>query len=481
MRSIVIALVLLFSAASAGADDKLPIPDEASQKEAKKLVGEVYKGDYEKAKTSAQRIALAKKLRDEGLATTDDAAARYALLDVAKNISAAAGDVKTALEIVDSQAERYKFDSILSKAAVLSKAVKSQRLPKTHQTIVPLIHAVLDEAIREDRFRLTKPLSELAVTSARKSRNPKLIKATRIRIKQLAAIEKQAETAKKALAILKENAEDPEANVTVGKYYCLIKDQWDKGLPYLARGSHEGLKNLAAAELAVGSDALALGDEWWASAAKQDKADQTAMKRRAVHWYNRVLPGLRGIQKTKVSRRIAELEEKKKSGRDDGTVVIDTAEDFEKLKFKGDYRIHRSGDLEFPNGEPASSAETKASYSFPIHIGYEAFCLPDGVLDLFPGFADIKVMLGLGFNKSTAILIGGKLQKISHIKLVPNKLYRVELLIDENRTLVVVVDRKEIFRKTLDKNVKLVGPVRLSGGIGHVVYKKVVIKGKKKK
>ena len=90
-------------------------------------------------------------------------------------------------------------------------------------------------------------------------------------------------------------------------------------------------------------------------------------------------------------------------------------------------------------------------------------------------------MLGLGFNKSTAILIGGKLQKISHIKLVPNKLYRVELLVDENRTLVVVVDRKEIFRKTLDKNVKLIGPVRLSGGIGHVVYKKVVIKGKKKK
>ena len=36
----------------------------------------------------------------------------------------------------------------------------------------------------------------------------------------------------------------PPANLTVGKYYCFQKGDWEKGLPMLALGQDETLKAL---------------------------------------------------------------------------------------------------------------------------------------------------------------------------------------------------------------------------------------------
>ena len=51
-----------------------------------------------------------------------------------------------------------------------------------------------------------------------------------------------------ALATLKTNPTDPEANLVVGKYHCFVKDEWEKGLPMLLKGNDAALKELATAE-----------------------------------------------------------------------------------------------------------------------------------------------------------------------------------------------------------------------------------------
>ena len=69
--------------------------------------------------------------------------------------------------------------------------------------------------------------------------------------------------------MLAANADDPEANLTLGKFLCLDQDDWDAGLPHLAgRGSTPAL-DLAAKSLAMPADAaaiVALGDAWWEAA-----------------------------------------------------------------------------------------------------------------------------------------------------------------------------------------------------------------------
>ncbi len=40
---------------------------------------------------------------------------------------------------------------------------------------------------------------------------------------------------------LKESPDDPAANLAVGSYLCFNKDQWERGLPMLAKGSDPAL------------------------------------------------------------------------------------------------------------------------------------------------------------------------------------------------------------------------------------------------
>ena len=60
---------------------------------------------------------------------------------------------------------------------------------------------------------------------------------------------------------------DADANLTAGKYYSLQKGDWDKGLPLLAKGNDNLLKQLASTDLTRPGEAaaqVAMGEAWLA-------------------------------------------------------------------------------------------------------------------------------------------------------------------------------------------------------------------------
>ncbi len=65
---------------------KLPMPDEAAQKVAEKVVLNAYQDDFSSAKTADQKVALAKKLIDEGTSTKDDPTERFMLCRLARDM-----------------------------------------------------------------------------------------------------------------------------------------------------------------------------------------------------------------------------------------------------------------------------------------------------------------------------------------------------------------------------------------------------------
>ena len=101
---------------------------------------------------------------------------------------------------------------------------------------------------------------------------------------------------------------NPDANLVMGKYYCFAKNDWDKGMPMLALGNDEALKALAVQELqgaASSTEQATLGDGWWNQAENQDERTKKVMKARAGVWYAQALPGLSGLAKGKVEKRLA--------------------------------------------------------------------------------------------------------------------------------------------------------------------------------
>jgi hypothetical protein len=157
---------------------------------------------------------------------------------------------------------------------------------------------------------LATQLGKLAAREAGKTRDKELIQRVRARVKRLEEIAADYEEVAKATAILAEKPQDPAANLVVGRYHCLLRGDWQAGLPMLARGSDPALKALAQRELeqvSVPEAQVALADEWRKLAPTVTGLAKRQMQARAVYWYRKALPGLSGLAKAAAEKWIKDL------------------------------------------------------------------------------------------------------------------------------------------------------------------------------
>ena len=98
---LLLAAVSLWAAASPLASGenpkkKLPVPSEAAQAEAMKVVKEVYGEQYAKADSQAAKQALGATLLEKGKETRDDPAGRFVLLRLSREVATQGLDGLTA-------------------------------------------------------------------------------------------------------------------------------------------------------------------------------------------------------------------------------------------------------------------------------------------------------------------------------------------------------------------------------------------------
>ena len=212
------------------------------------------------------------------------------------------------LVVRGDMAKAFQVDTVPMKAAILSQVSKLARvLPEQQKPIARQALTLLDQAIAEDDFDTADVLSNVALAASRKSGDKALLKQARERADELATIAKAFESAQSAQKILESNPTDPAANLTVGKYTCFVKRDWATGVSMLALGSDAQLKAIATKDVAEPADAknrTALADQWYDAAESQDAHSQTAIRQRAAYWYKLALPGLTGLTKDRVEKRI---------------------------------------------------------------------------------------------------------------------------------------------------------------------------------
>lgn len=307
-----ILLHLLFGASSQPAflslaQDKSPMPPAEAQAKALALVKEVYGQEWDAAKTSKERQSLANKLFQKATETTD-ATDCYVLLDVARQIAAQAGDAELAFKAIEAMSRRYDVDAYRLKGAALAQAAKEASSAQSVAT-AKLCLGMMDEAVERDDLVAAKYLGNIAVDAARKGRDTTLAKDIVARNREVEEIGQAFAQIQDGVGMLKSNPVDPDANLTVGRYYCFFKGNWDRGLPMMALGSDLKLKELAVKELKSVPDTagqVALGDGWWDVAAASEGVAQKQLEGRAVYWYRKALPALSGLVKDKVEKRLPE-------------------------------------------------------------------------------------------------------------------------------------------------------------------------------
>ena len=310
-RAILVAAAIWYGCHAAWAQDRTPVPDAAAEAQARELIHDVYGKEFEEARTSAARTALAKKLLDQATKTQDDPASHYMLLQIAADLATQAGDAQTALKAADGIVRTYEVDVIAVQLEYVHRVAEAAKLSSQRTALAKQALSLVDEALAVENYEAADQFAQIARVSARKARVFPLRKEIGARMKQVEELQEAYVEYQQAMARLDEAPTAAEANLTAGRYLCVARGDWERGVPMLALGSDAALKAVAIKELkgATSADArIALGDGWWNLAETKEGRQKDSFFLRSGYWYEQAQPGVSSaLMKMKLQKRLQEI------------------------------------------------------------------------------------------------------------------------------------------------------------------------------
>jgi serine/threonine protein kinase len=289
--------------------EKASVPDEAALAEAIKEIKDTFKDDYARMQTGKAAQALAAKLIETGRQTKDDRLKRFALYREARNLAARAAAPALSLQAVEAMAGEYPLDLPKEKIEALRLAGKALESPSAARAFLDTTLPIFKDALEADEYDRVAPLFPLARQAVQVARDAALKKTTEPFLNRMERLTKRYDGIKPAMRTRKDRPDDPEANRVVGAFWCLDKEDWQKGLPLLARADETALAQAARKELArptVSAEQTALGDAWFELAPTHAEY-RPAMQQRAALWYMKALPDLKDSEKERVENRVLDL------------------------------------------------------------------------------------------------------------------------------------------------------------------------------
>ncbi|NQT11680.1 MAG: WD40 repeat domain-containing protein [Planctomycetes bacterium] len=287
------------------------VPDKAALDEAQRLIREVFQKEFDGAKTSAEKTELAKKMLGQAKDSVDDPAHHFVLLRVAREVAVQAGNAEVAMEAVDQMALAFQVDASAIRVECLEGVSKSARLSGQFRALARQAVPLIDQAVATDDYAAAERLGKLAVAAAQKAREYTMGKQLSVKMEAVAEAKNAFDEIQESLDKLDQSPVDPDANLAVGRFYCLAKGDWEKGVAMLALGSDPALSSLAIRELeeVASTDAqISLGDGWWDLAETQEGRPRDCFLLRAGHWYEQAqAEATSGLAKVRLEKRLGQI------------------------------------------------------------------------------------------------------------------------------------------------------------------------------
>ena len=288
---------------------KAAVPDAESREKANQLLREIYKDKFQGASSVEAQKRLARELLGKASEMTNDLASCYVLLREAGSLSFKARDYDLSLEIIDALDERFEVDSLSMRIRIMAAEDANTETPCQDRCVLGF--QLMAEAAAKDRLDVAIQMGALSQRAAVQSQNTLLVKCVEDYKTHLERSLEEKKAESDLLARLNASPADPEVNLALGKRYCFDRGDWDQGVPMLALGSNAELCRLAKLELekpVESSGMLELGDGWWGLAQKTETQEKSALLARTAFWYRLAQPGLTGLSKVKVEKRLAGID-----------------------------------------------------------------------------------------------------------------------------------------------------------------------------
>ena len=288
---------------------KLPIPSAEIQKSLAARVNEVAPPPDAQA-VRRDRLDWARRLWDIAMQPNVPPNERFVFLRRACDVGCNEGDAGVALGSVERMGRDFDIDVLDVKAKMLYRMISAVADPNIARDVLEAFHRQVQQAEQLDRYELAAGMLEQGYALYPSAQRASLRKDLRIWQADVQKIAAQWEQVQAAMATLKQNENGPQANLTVGRWYCFWNGKPALGWPFLAKGSDEVLRRLAEQELSVGgAEAEAhMGDAWLALGRSRYGDERSAMLVRAAYWYQQTLDAARPpAAKAHAEKRLEEI------------------------------------------------------------------------------------------------------------------------------------------------------------------------------
>jgi hypothetical protein len=294
-----IVLALLAVRANAG---RLPVPEPADEASQRQSIRNQYSDQYASSNDRPSQIALARLLWQASL-TAQTPAEGYAMLCEARDITARAEDLVTAFRIAGMMSDKYALTTNRARTAVFVSAADGIQGSAETDSYFKFLTAAIDQALMTDDFDSARRMIETGSATLSAQQADFWAEPLSIRSADLKNQQSAFSSLKPAVDRYRQDPTDPDANLVIGKYECLVKGDWKTGLPMLEHGSDEFLQKAASIELTEPKNLERERAEHWLTGKPQIKvADswdslegiapeyQAQLRLHVYDWYLRGLP-----------------------------------------------------------------------------------------------------------------------------------------------------------------------------------------------
>jgi hypothetical protein len=289
------------------------VPDSDALSGAESAARNLFVKELKEATKPPQQTALALEIMNSGRATQNDMTARFVLLDLARTLFVQAGDVDQAL----TAARLLELEFDVPREHLVSSTLESLEgaamTPEQRLVLTRTAADLADAAIIGEEFDRAEKLSTLAMQSSTKLKDADLRKDLQQRRNHIQKIVKEWNVVKLGLDKLKDHPQDAAANLSAGKFYCFLLEDYHRGLKYLAASSDPLLSEAAKLDLAAeaaadGAKRIEAAEAWRKAEVKiLDRESKQAAQRRERWVLQQALPSLSGIEQIKANKRLADL------------------------------------------------------------------------------------------------------------------------------------------------------------------------------
>lgn len=275
---------------------KLPVPSPQALDEALRKSTDLVA--IEQAKKPADKAALAQTLYDRTRSDREmEPAPRYVLLEQSQKLASAGGDVALAMKAIRELRKKFELDPSVAREMERRAVVESARtvvVVSKRKAVVTEAQNLVKQAIADERFDIASEMQDIATAAASRTQDSELVIRTRAHASDLKDFTKMWQDARGAEKILADKPDDPDANLKVGRYRCVVQRDL-AGLENLAKGSDRSIRAAAELDLTMPmttDDQMKVGDSWWNLGESTLPPSRLLYMERALYWYGLALPNV---------------------------------------------------------------------------------------------------------------------------------------------------------------------------------------------